>query len=382
MSNKEKAERLGFLDGVRGWGAVVVFVYHLVYRFLATDQSWLAPDAIKLLMDGQFAVFVFFVISGYALSHANLDQERRDLPMAVTSRYFRLAIPILVTTLFGYLLLKAGLLVNVEVSHAENVSRDWLGTFYTFEASIYSFLKFSLFNTFFSYYPNESYNSSLWTIPYEFLGSMIVYGYLAVFRTHGRVQWIIAVAGFIICLKAAPIYACFFGGYLVAEARHSVAVRADWQWVVELLALMAFYSIALIMTFNRPGPHGLGTLAFLATALVFAVAFSRYLRGFFSNRLSAFLGRVSFPLYLCHIFVICSWSSYLFVWLKTTDLSVPVQMGANIISTAAVSLLWALALLPVEKFSVRYSKKIAAMILRRETQPTPRMPPVHNDAIR
>ncbi|MBY3433043.1 acyltransferase [Rhizobium laguerreae] len=376
MSDTIKAERLGFLDGVRGWGAVVVFFFHLVDRFLATDQTWLAPDAVKFLMDGQFAVFVFFVVSGYALSHANLDPERRDLQMAVTSRYFRLAIPILVTTFCGYLLLKAGLLVNVDVSRDEGVSQNWLGTFYTFEASIYGFLKFSLFNTFFCYRQNASYNSSLWTIPHEFLGSMVVYGYLAVFRTHERAQWIIAVAGFLICLKAAPIYACFFGGYLAAEARYSLNVPSDWRWVAELLALLTFYSIVMIMTFSRPGPQDLGALALLATSLVLSVAFSKYLRSFFSNRLSAFLGKVSFPLYLYHIFVICSWSSYLFVRLQTTGLSIPVQMAANIISTAVISLLLAIALLPLEKFSVRYSKKIAATILGREKRAAVRTMPV------
>ncbi|MCS4089991.1 acyltransferase [Rhizobium sp. BK176] len=365
MADTGKTERLGFLDGLRGWGAILVFVYHLVYRFLAKDQPWLAPDSIKLLMDGQFAVFVFFVISGYALSHANLDPARRDLQMAATSRYFRLAIPILVTTFIGYLLLKAGLLISADVSRETGVSGDWLGTFYTFPASGYDFVKFSLFNSFFYYYSRESYNSSLWTISYEFLGSMIVYGYLAVFRSHGRGQWIIAVAAFLVCIKVAPIYACFFGGYLAAEARYSIAIRADWKWVVELLALLTFYSIGVVMTFARPGNEDFGALALLATSLVFAVTFSRYLRSFFSNRLSSFLGRVSFPLYLFHIFVICSWSSYLFVWLPTTGLAVPAQMAINIVSTAAICLVCATALLPVEKFSVRYSKKIAALILRR-----------------
>lgn len=362
MTASKKAERLGFLDGLRGWGAVVVLFYHLVDRFLADSHPWLAPTFTKFLMDGPFAVFVFFVISGYALSHANLDPARRDLQLATISRYFRLALPILVTTFLGYLMLKAGLMVNLEVSREMNVSPTWLGTFYTFEASIYGFLKFSLFNVFFNY-GAVTYNSSLWTIPFEFFGSLAIYGYLAVFRADERPRWFIALIAFLICLKIAPIYACFIGGYLAAEARYSLHVRAEWKWVVELLAILAFYAVALVITFARP--PGFGSLATLATVLVIAVSNSRYLKAFFSNRLSSFLGKISFPLYLCHIFIICSWSAFLFEWLSGSELSVSVQIATNIVSTFTISFVCAIMLVPVERLSVRNSKRMASFILGR-----------------
>lgn len=363
MANAAKTERVEFLDGLRGWGAVVVFAYHLVQRFLADGHPWLSPGWAGFLLDGPFAVYVFFVISGFALSHANLDPSNRDLQMAATSRYFRLAIPIFATTFLGYLLLKGGFLVNVQVSEDTGISRDWLGTFYTFDASIYEFVKFSLFNAFFSYQPWSSYNSSLWTIPHEFLGSVAVFGYLSVFRARGPSHVVFALGAFLVCLKAAPIYACFFGGYLIAEAKAMDRLTRDWRTIFELVSALGFYSIVFVMTLHRP--DGLGALAFLATCLVACVAYSSPLKYCFSARISVFLGKISFPLYLVHIFVICSWSSILYSWLPSTGMAVNTQLIFNILSTAALSGIAAVLLLPVERFSVKTSKRIASVLLRR-----------------
>jgi len=367
-----KQSRIEYLDGLRGWGAVVVFFFHLVYMFLADAEPALAPIWLNFLLDGPFAVLVFFVISGFALSHANLQPLSRDLQLAATARYFRLAIPILVTTFLGYCLLKAGLIVNLEVAAQTGVSPRWLGTFYDFEPSVYGSVKFALYNAFFQYYPEFSYNSSLWTIPVEFAGSLAIYAYLALFRTGDRVHWFVSVAALAVSLKIAPYIGCFFGGYLIAEAAKAFDRGRDhsrgsqWGWVIGICAAASFYCVALVVTFFRPDEKGnLALLCVLAIILVASVTFSNLLRKAFSCRLSRFLGRISFPLYLCHIFVICSWSSYLFIWLPTLGWSAEWANTINIATSFVITLLVSVLLLPIERFSVGMSKRVARVILGR-----------------
>lgn len=363
MSAKTRFGRLEFLDGVRGWGALIVFLYHLVERFLAHADERLVPTWSNFLFDGPFAVLVFFVVSGFALSYANLGSGPKDLQSAATARYFRLAIPVLVTTFAGYLMLKAGIIVNLEVSRLTGISPDWLGRFFDFEPSFYSFLKFSIFNVFFSYYPDLSYNTNLWTISVEFIGSLVVYAYLAVFRREGKTHWIVAIAMFAVFLKIAPYYACFMGGYLAAEAVFNARIASSWRWVVELCALTGSYLVVMTITFFRPGSDA--PMALLATLLVLSIAFSTPLKRFFSTRLSSFLGKVSFPFYLTHLFVICSWSSTLFVMLPLMGIPMLPSLTLNIVTSLVISVSVAVALVPVERFSIRYSKRIAAVFLGR-----------------
>jgi peptidoglycan/LPS O-acetylase OafA/YrhL len=361
MSGNTHLNRLEFLDGVRGWGALIVFLYHLVERFLAHADARLVPTWASFLFDGPFAVLVFFVVSGFALSYANLRGGLKDLSSAATARYFRLCIPVLVTSFAGYLMLKAGIIVNLEASRLTGVSPDWLGRFFDFEPSFYSFLKFSVFNVFFSYYPDLSYNTNLWTISVEFLGSLVIYAYLAIFRRDGKPHWIIATAMFAVFLKIAPYYACFVGGYLVAEAVFNARIAPSWKWVVEMCALVGCYAVAMVITFFRPGSDA--PMALLATVLVLSIAFSTPLKRFFSTRLASFLGKVSFPFYLTHLFVICSWSSALFVLLPRMGVPTMPSLALNIVTSLAISIAVAVALVPMERFSIRYSKRIAAVLL-------------------
>src|SRR5665213_1692875 len=91
------ATRFRFLDGLRGWAAVVVLFYHIFI-------DGLPPDAVMadrmiwakvFCLNGTLAVCVFFVISGFSLSIRYLETgDERGLARIAFGRYFRLAIPI------------------------------------------------------------------------------------------------------------------------------------------------------------------------------------------------------------------------------------------------------------------------------------------------
>ena len=63
-------QRLRFLDGVRGWAAVVVLLYHIFIDGLPAN-SFMADRALwgkVFFLNGTLAVCVFFVVSGFSLS--------------------------------------------------------------------------------------------------------------------------------------------------------------------------------------------------------------------------------------------------------------------------------------------------------------------------
>src|SRR6202022_3314040 len=79
-TSEKPVRRLRFLDGLRGWGAVVVLLFHVFSEGLPIDAT--IGDRLKYFIpfNGMMAVFVFFVVSGFSLSA--LPGRRRPSPMA------------------------------------------------------------------------------------------------------------------------------------------------------------------------------------------------------------------------------------------------------------------------------------------------------------
>ena len=65
MTKHQTNSRLDFLDGIRGWGALVVCLQHAFTAHL-THGWWYMP--IMVVLNGNLAVMMFFTVSGIALS--------------------------------------------------------------------------------------------------------------------------------------------------------------------------------------------------------------------------------------------------------------------------------------------------------------------------
>lgn len=109
-----------YLDGVRGIAAMVVVFQHMTQHyytsiFLAGDQLIQLPF-IRLLISGQFAVHVFFILSGFVLSIGPLtsahsgrhDHVLNTLPSRIFRRPLRLMLPLLPIVVATSLLIELG----------------------------------------------------------------------------------------------------------------------------------------------------------------------------------------------------------------------------------------------------------------------------------
>src|SRR5690242_4690965 len=105
--------RVHEIDGVRGWAALSVVVFHLFWELFGGEVPTFRSAALRFWLDGPLAVYVFFVLSGDALSWPFFASgDARILDRTVVKRYFRLAIPIFYSSLLCFLLMRAGLTFN------------------------------------------------------------------------------------------------------------------------------------------------------------------------------------------------------------------------------------------------------------------------------
>jgi peptidoglycan/LPS O-acetylase OafA/YrhL len=361
--DKTPEKRLASLDGVRGWAALFVLVSHLVCGLFVDLTPVSKIPVLNALLDGHLAVFVFFVLSGFALTTKFVEKPAQySVMQAVAARYFRLAPPIALLSLIAYALLKSHLMFNAEAAKLTRLPQ-WLGSFYTFDASVLSWAKFSLYWVFFKYDAVRSYNSNLWTMPIEFQGSMLVFSIVAVFVTSVRRNFftlpIAAAAG--IFLLTAPTLACFIFGYILAECYHS---PLQDHRVIRAVALAILPVVIGIKTLF-PYEHTNDTCnALLASGIVFAAVFAPFYRRLFSLRLSRFLGKISFPLYLVQIPLICSYSCFVFVRLSARGLPIAQTAAIVTLSSMLLALCVAWLLLPVERFSIYFSGRAGERLVQ------------------
>lgn len=82
-----------YLDLVRFLAAFLVYLYH-------SNQRWLVTDTLPLSNYGHTSVIVFFVLSGYVISHITETREKDWVSYGVSrvSRVFSVALPAIVLT--------------------------------------------------------------------------------------------------------------------------------------------------------------------------------------------------------------------------------------------------------------------------------------------
>ena len=220
---------------------MVVLSHLLVFFVSGTSPAyggwyWAFPT------DGNLAVFIFFVLSGFALSIGYIQTRRMSLITSLCARrYLRLAIPILFASLLAYLLLSARLFYNIDAGNA--IGNSWLARFYGFAPGFYDSVKFGLYGVFVSSDVTLSYNPILWTMPIELFGSFIVFAICALFlHLKKRLLFIAAILLYFV-LTRNIYYLSFIVGICIALCYHhrEKPVFRKFRFVVPLLLAGAVY---------------------------------------------------------------------------------------------------------------------------------------------
>ncbi|EHY59456.1 hypothetical protein HRR83_001270 [Exophiala dermatitidis] len=182
LRRKGQLRPTAWLDALRGYAAWIVFHYHC---FNSYSPSWRRQPFISFFWAGPGMVALFFVISGYVLSYSLLKQMRRRQSTAMLEslasssfrRYIRLYASSVVATMFPLMLVRLRLYNGAGSLHVPTFFGqvgDWLYN------NLYFINPFADIRGWYHQGTIDSkYLGTLWTIPVEFRGSMILFGFCA-----------------------------------------------------------------------------------------------------------------------------------------------------------------------------------------------------------
>ncbi|MBB3773345.1 peptidoglycan/LPS O-acetylase OafA/YrhL [Angulomicrobium tetraedrale] len=342
--------RVTSLDGLRGVAACAVVAFHFFYAFAPTPFLYaerppfgLFRTPLAFFWNGDFAVAVFFVLSGFVLA-ASAPRSLAEAPIMIGLRYLRLGVPALISSILAWAWL-TGFPHAASGAQAISGSRWFRWTYQPpipplsqamWEGGIGVFLQ-----------GTTRFNNPLWTMQAEFFGSLLIYGSYALLR--GRVRpW--AMAAGLVGFGVAELYflMAFCGGALIYERRGQLGERRLAG------ALLAVAGLVLGATFPAPaagpdlaaqifarlGADGVREIG--AMFLVAAVLMTAPLRALFESAPLQKIGELSFPIYLVHVPLIVAPASAIFVALSPMS---PLGLAALFAGTCAAALALAVVFL-------------------------------------
>jgi peptidoglycan/LPS O-acetylase OafA/YrhL len=317
--------RFGWLEGLRGVAAIQVVALHVVQAFLPHWEGRGGP--LEILQDGHVAVYLFFLLSGAVLTLS--FQAQPGFLAQTAKRVVRLGLPVAAAAGLAALLLAAWPQAHVQAAHWSGST--WLATDSSGPASARQVIRETFVESMLTGYADttllpdfaaawlnldplaRSLDTPLWTLHYEFYGSLMVFGLVAL-RRRTRLGHAAAV-GLMALLFGAQTMFLFVLGHLAAgwlgtkrparpvalaaglvllAAGVALCARKDWGAVADLRLLLD-----RVLLVRAPNLFQFG--AQLAAVVLFAAPLlAPPLRRALETSVPRRLGRLSFGIYLLH----------------------------------------------------------------------------------
>ncbi len=303
-----------YFDGLRGIAAVVVVLEHL--SALLPAGKWVVGSGLaggfatslvnRPFRSGTFAVYLFFVISGFVIAKA---ARNKPWPLSLLGRYLRLTIPMLAASLMAWILLEIFPAVLPVIKQFN--SNHWTEDIYQNGAeSFVNALCEPIYRVYRSVEP--TLNPVLWTMRLEVFGSLGILTYYRFVPQRHRIAGEILIA-ILLIVSGHWRYIAFAVGAAIFE-RNTTRIfswRARWS--------QAAIAVGLVLNVLGGMPQmsdwdamlskfvwysvDLGTLLYTtgAALIVVGVISGQRLRNLLEGKIAQFLGRISYSLYLTHL---------------------------------------------------------------------------------
>jgi peptidoglycan/LPS O-acetylase OafA/YrhL len=349
-------QRFAALDGLRGWAALSVVVYHCLWQTFGVRFPETHNFLTSLLGNGIMAVAVFLTISGYVLTRKRWrNPDNPPIYIAFVRRYIRLTIPIIAAVLLVFVLMALDL-TPTRAAYQVTEVRGWYSTFLRFDPSLFEALSFAFVWTY-VWIGGQNYNPFLWTMIAELWGSYALFAFSQNVRFLREPYTPLLLCG-AITLFVFPLAACFLAGALIALAERDGVLPSVPSPLVSFVASTGMLALVLIGTLVQMLDRDVLTLAILGTGIFVAARYSLPTQWFLSLGVSQFLGRISFPLYLVQFAVIVSLSANVIIWADangtlTSTTALFIAAGSVIASLALATLF-----LPIELGTLSLLRRI------------------------
>jgi peptidoglycan/LPS O-acetylase OafA/YrhL len=401
-------ERYGHLDGLRGIAALIVVLHHAAIAFdfafytgvpSTGHGDWAARISglpFLLPLAGNYSVCVFFALSGFVLA-SSFSRTALGAPALIVKRTIRLGIPILSVCLVSWLLLSSGLTFNIQAQAATGSA--WLvwGQLPR-HPSLSAAMRDGLYGSLLGLPQATEYDSSLWTMSIEYMGSLLMIAVFAAIRPlradHGRDMLLVAIF-LALGLLGHSLYLCLFAfgaAIRLGDLRRILATIPGLNWIMAVVlisglflgtvpysaargawldALTAYAPVTPQTSWQAPDGAWRGipgeTFWHAVGAILTLIAADSWpmMRRLLDARLPRFLGRISFPLYLLHVPILLSAGCGLFLLLIQAGFDVPrawvVAAAAFIAISLTAAFVWTLL---VEERAIAWSNGAARRVYR------------------
>ena len=299
-------ERLTSLDAIRGIAALIVLLYHFNLFFDLVNLYGRHSIPYRIFFAGPSAVYLFFVLSGFVLFIAFSKNDNFIYIHYIIKRLIRLYIPLSVAVIISaalYLITFAGPVDKATEFFNKNVWTDYP------DLSIL-FGHLALLDP----KPFQSLDGVMWSLVQEIRISVIfpviAIGILRVPKTTLGLSLAISLTGFYYANDLSPLgivdlsitarfVFLFAAGAWLAAHRDKLAAGQFSNWLVLWLG------VCMVLLIMR-GAYAPLLMSVGAILLVAVAAANSSLKGALSTQPFAYLGRISFSLYLIHMVVLQS----------------------------------------------------------------------------
>jgi peptidoglycan/LPS O-acetylase OafA/YrhL len=363
------------LDSLRGLAALTVVFHHFSRICSPQVVHVLDRTPLRLLIAGQQAVILFFVLSGFVLTLPYKRKDSLSYKLFLLRRVCRIYLPYLGALAFA-------VVCDLQFSSPHLSSNYWINWTWSAPVTPRLLVQHILF---LGNYDWAQFNTAFWSLVYEMRISLI-FPFIAFAVLRFRSLWLACCAA-VLSLSFFPLamlfssalhlsthaainttltlhYAAFFLiGSLAAKhldlVNRRYAQLSSLQASAIALVSLTLYGFAnassLVQRFSIPADlYDWGTAAGATMLIVFAMN-SRPFHSFLTNRTIHHLGKISYSLYLVH-------GTILFVLVHTLLGRVPMDR---------LLLIYLAATLLVTEIFHRVIERPAMLLGRRLTAPRP-----------
>lgn len=293
-------ERKHYIEGIKGLAALMVFGSHFKLTFLNSSSLFSNNIFLSFITDGSFAVYIFLLLSGYCVS-LSLDRVESVLPLRgyALKRYLRIALPIAPIILVEGMLYLTGCFGYHDVLvHLQ--SNDIAMQAYT-DLSFNGWVQAMFLSPIGKC---SGWLDPTWMMKYIFFGSFVVLVLkLSINRTSKICTLLILSLSIIILALSSLYFVAVVLGCCIFEGKKALYIR-DTKWCKGLS--FAFMLVALLTYWLHL--HKIIS----ATSLVLGVELSCVSQNLLSWGVFRKIGAISFPLYLIHWPLICTFSLWFY----------------------------------------------------------------------
>mgnify|MGYP004501314971 CR=1 FL=1 len=339
--------RIYWIDGLRGFACLLIFFHHFTIGFfpatyygdtVASHINYqmdisLSQCPISVLFNGDFWVCIFCLLSGLVQSYKIFCANSiNKVPEDMLKRYLRLSLPVFVVSFIVYFMMHLNMFYNLKIN--DIVESPWLGGFYLDKASFSDVLISSFISDWVT--KNPMFSNAFWMLPYIFIGSYITY-ILAMIVNNKKPRTLIVlfVAG-LLFYNRQDYYLLFVIGVFIAY----IMAYYDRKYKLQIFCGLIFVLAGLFFGGYPSGVtpnniyHYFNTIGYVkchilgATLFVVGIYNCRFLIKILESKVLLWLGKISFGIYLIHIPVIFSVTSFIFM--KVYGVSDRYQMSAGV----------------------------------------------------